>query len=64
MDLESNRKFVCEFVPNSVHYSSISISNNSDLVMFYCCFIMKNNIYYLKDLNTVIVAMVDNDKIN
>jgi GNAT superfamily N-acetyltransferase len=64
MGLEANRTFVCEFIQSSVDYSSVSMSNNSDLVMFYCSFIMKNNIYHLKDLDTVIVAIVDNGTIN
>jgi len=55
------RNLFFSIVSNTVRFSKISLRNNAYLVMFYCTSFMKNNLYYIKDYNVVVVADFVND---
>ena len=57
-DIES-KKFLYEKAKNSLSVSKVSMVNNSELIMFYCTSFMKNFVYYIENLDTVVIAEYD-----
>lgn len=56
MSNESSRIFVIEKVMNGVSISKVSMRGNAELIMFYCTLFMKNNVYYVKKYDAVVIA--------
>ena len=52
----NDRNLLIHTVSNTVPFSQIAMINNLSLVMFYCTSFMKNNLYYIKDYDVVVVA--------
>ena len=52
----NDRLLVIHTVSNAVPFSKIAMINNLSLVMFYCTSFMKNNLYYMKDYDVIVVA--------
>lgn len=46
-------------VSKSQCLSKISMIGNAPLVMFYCTYFMKDNIYYLQDSNAITIVEYD-----
>lgn len=57
-DIES-KKFLYEKAKNSLSVSKVSMVNNSELIMFYCTSFMKNFVYYIENLDAVVIAEYD-----
>ena len=57
-DIES-KKFLYEKAKNSLSVSKVSMVNNSELIMFYCTSFMKNFVYYIENLDAVVIAEND-----
>lgn len=56
MSLEDNRELVVDKINNSIPISKLSMLNNVGLVMFYCTSFMKDNVYYLKGQDAIVIA--------
>ena len=56
MDDQANRDKLYDYAKNSCIFSKMSMQENADLVMFYCITVMKENVYYIKSLDTIAVA--------
>jgi ribosomal protein S18 acetylase RimI-like enzyme len=61
MDNDKNREFVYNMVCNTISFSKISIKNNISLIMFYCTYFMKDNIYYLEDYDAIVICDFNED---
>ena len=51
-----NKKFLYEKAKNSVSVSKVSMLNNPELIMFYCTSFMKNFVYYIENIDAVVIA--------
>lgn len=56
MDDQANRDKVYAYAKNSCIFGRLSMQENADLVMFYCITVMKENVYYIKSLDVIVVA--------
>lgn len=56
MDNHKDRDFVYNIVCNAIPLSKVSMRNNPSLIMFYCLYFMKDNIYYIEDYDAVVVC--------
>jgi hypothetical protein len=56
MDDQKNRDLLHEYAKNSKAFAKLSMQENADLVMFYCTECLKENIYYIHSLNSMVVA--------
>ncbi|MGB4590112.1 MAG: GNAT family N-acetyltransferase [Clostridiaceae bacterium] len=61
MSDESNRVLVYQKANTSTSNSKISMIGNAELVMFYCLSFMKDNLYYIEEFETVVVAHHEHD---
>jgi predicted GNAT family N-acyltransferase len=53
---KNNRSLLIDKVIHALPVSKISMLNNLGLIMFYCTSFMKDNVYYLENLDTVVIA--------
>jgi GNAT superfamily N-acetyltransferase len=51
-----NRNLVIDKAAQSAAFSKVEIRNNISLIMFYCTKFMKDNVYYLPELDTIAIA--------
>jgi hypothetical protein len=58
---EKNRSFLIDKVMHSLSFAKVSMYANSALIMFYCTLFMKNNVYYLKNYDAVVIANFTED---
>lgn len=56
MDNYKDKALFNEIVKNTKIFSKIASLNNISLIMFYCTSFMKNNIYYIKEYNAIVIA--------
>lgn len=56
LDDRNQRNFVYDKIKSSVSYSKLFMKNDMDLIMFYCIGFLKENIYYIKDLDVIVFA--------
>ncbi len=61
MDNHKDREFVYNMVYNATSLSKISMKNNPSLIMFYCTYFMRDNIYYIEDYDAVVVCDFNED---
>lgn len=59
MSLDDNRELVVEQINNSIPISKLVMLKNVGLVMFYCTSFMKDNVYYLKGQDAIVIAEID-----
>lgn len=64
MDIQENRDMLYDYIKNSVMLSKISMRQNADLVMFYAIAILKENIYYIKSVDVIAVAVFKDNKLH
>jgi predicted N-acetyltransferase YhbS len=64
MSLDKNRKLLMERAANSVQISKLSVVDNSGLTMFYCISFMKDEVYYLRELDAVVIAGFEGDALH
>lgn len=53
---EKDLALLVETVNKSIPVAKVSMHDNTSLIMFYCTSFMKNNIYYLDELEAVVIA--------
>lgn len=56
IDNPADRKLLSQFVSERIFNAKMVMLGNDGLIMFYLTSFMKNNIYYIEDLNVVAVA--------
>lgn len=56
MSDEANRKLVYDKVNASTSMAKISMVGNAELIMYYCISFMKDNVYYIEEYDTIVVA--------
>ncbi|WP_066498821.1 GNAT family N-acetyltransferase [Abyssisolibacter fermentans] len=63
MNDENDKNTFTRLASNAIPISKISMVDNFGLIMFYCSSFMKDNIYYIKDLDIAVVAGYDGNKL-
>ena len=56
MNDPENKKFLYKKVRDSIPLFKVSMLKNPELVMFYCTLFMKDFVYYIESLDTVVIA--------
>lgn len=56
MNKKEDQMLLTSLIAKGNPYSSLTVYQNYDLVMFYCIGMMKNHIYYFKDWNLAVIA--------
>ena len=64
MDLHANRELLYEYAKNTKPFGKLCMSENADLVMFYCTSFLKDNVYYIKALDLIVVAMFNEGQLH
>lgn len=59
MSLDDNRELVVEQINNSIPIAKLAMLKNVGLVLFYCTSFMKDNVYYLKGQDAIVIAEFD-----
>jgi len=63
MTNKANIDFVFSMVNNSITMSAVDMRNNAELVIFHCMSHMKNNVYFIRELNVLVIAKLKSDTI-
>ena len=63
MDLHLNRDMLYDYAKNSVSFGKVSMKENADLVLFYCTEPMKDNVYFIKSLDVIVIATFQDNQI-
>lgn len=50
------RAMLYRYAKTSKSFSQLSMSENADIVMFYCTSFLKDNVFYIEDLDTIAIA--------
>lgn len=61
MEDENDKSLLMETVNRSIPISKISMRNNTGLIMFYCLSYKKNCIFYIEDINSIVIADFKDD---
>ncbi|ARC86466.1 acetyltransferase family protein [Clostridium argentinense CDC 2741] len=61
IDNDRDREIIYNMACNTISFSKVSMKNNISLIMFYCTYFMKDNIYYLEDYDTVVICEFNED---
>jgi predicted GNAT family N-acyltransferase len=64
MDLQLNRDRLYDYARNSESFAKIAMKENADLVLFYCTEPMKDNIYYIKSIDVIVVAEFEGNQLH
>ncbi len=64
MDLHANRDLLYDYARNTKPFGQLSMSENADLVMFYCTSFLKGNVYRIKALGVIVVAMFNEGQLH
>ncbi len=63
LDIDNNEdlNLLLKTLANPNPISKITVPNNTSLIMFYCLYFKKNNIYYLEQLDAIVIADFKDD---
>ena len=61
MDNPSDAGFLTERIQDAAPMAKISMRNNTSLLLFYCNSFKKNSIYYIKELDAIVIADFEGD---
>ena len=56
MKCKSDKELFNRIIENTKIFSKFAVLNNKNLIMFYCNSFMKDNIYYIKDYDAIVIA--------
>ncbi len=56
MDYEPDRAILVRLIQNAYPNAKVAMINNTELLMFYCGFFMKEFVYYIEALDTAVIA--------
>lgn len=63
MSLDDSRELVINKINNSISISKLGMMKNVGLVMFYCTSFMRENVYYLKGQDVIVIAELEGDSL-
>jgi hypothetical protein len=63
MDMQVNRDKLYDYAKNSVAFSTLSMSENADLVLFYCITSLRDCVFYVKSLDVIAIAKFNNHQL-
>ena len=63
MSFVYDRKLLLDTYKFSNPFSALPVENNDGLLMFYCTKFMRENIYYIKEFEAVVIAEYDDEKL-
>ena len=61
MDEDKDKQLLVRAIYESIPIAKVSMRSNTNLIMFYCLSFMKDSIYYLEELRTVVLANIEGD---
>ncbi len=61
MSCEADKQLLMEAYKGANPFSALSVADNAGLLMFYCSKYRKDNVFYLKEFNAVVIAEYNND---
>lgn len=61
MSEDADRNFLVSIINKSVALSQLAMYDNTSLIMFYCTSFMDEDVYYIQDLDTIVIADYDED---
>lgn len=61
MSLAGSRKLVEERASHSISIQKLAMIKNVGLIMFYCTSFMRNNVYYLRGQDAIVIAEFEGD---
>lgn len=64
MDDQKDVMFLTKTINVTAPISKIAIRNNASLILFYCLYFMKNNVFFIEELNTIVIAEFDGDTLH
>ena len=64
MDIQSNRDLLYKYAKTSMKYGNFAMNENADLIMFYCTSFMKENVYHIKSLDVIAIAVFNNNQLH
>ncbi|MCT4544464.1 MAG: GNAT family N-acetyltransferase [Vallitalea sp.] len=59
MSDEKDRSFLINTIRKSLPVSKLAMCDKESLIMFYCTSFMKQNVYYIESLDTIVIADYD-----
>ena len=63
MDISYDKQILLGHYQRSNPYSALTMENNEGLLMFYCSQFLKDDVYYIEEYDTVIVAEQDSERL-
>ncbi len=64
MNVQANRDKLYDYLKNTKVFSKLSMQENADLVIFYCITFLKDCVYFLKSLDVIAIAKINNNQIH
>lgn len=64
MDMQSNRDMLYDYAKNTQGFGALFMKENADLVMFSCAQFLKDNVYYIRSLDIIVVAKFNNNQLH
>lgn len=61
MSDKKDRNFLFNTISKSLPVSKLHMCNNESLIMFYCTSFMKENVYYIETLDTIVISEFNGD---
>lgn len=61
MDDKTDKNLLLDFLKHPFPCYKINMINNPGLILFYCISFLKDNIYYIKDLEAIVIAGFNGD---
>lgn len=59
MSLVDSKELVVKNINNSISMSKLAMMKNVGLVMFYCTSFMRDNVYYLRGQDVIVIAQIE-----
>jgi len=63
MDKDGDKQLLLDLYKNSTPFSSLPMEGNEGLLMFYCSQFMKENIYYIREHEAIVVAEYNDENL-
>ncbi len=59
MSLENDKDLLYQTASHSIGLSKISMMDKANLIMFYCTYFMRDDVYYIDKYDTIVIAKYD-----
>ncbi|MCW8408896.1 GNAT family N-acetyltransferase [Legionella sp. PATHC035] len=64
MQVQSNRDKLYDYAKNNQGFGALFMKENADLVMFSCVQFLKDNVYYIQELDVIVVAKFNHNQLH